>query len=171
MNKKLIKVLFIASIVASPASSYAFDLDKVVQNYLSFLRSQIAMLQDENRQLREEIKTLQNKPEKECKTDVVSQGIKTYDIPRINTEVSFKKVSSDDEGDNVELRITGAFDHVSMSMWDQDHNLLIGHGYNPFDMIYVQNMNAMHPGTFTYKLGVKRGTIETITTGSLVLPQ
>lgn len=169
MNKKVIKVLAVAIILAAPATSRAFDLDKVVQNYLSFLRSQIEMLQSENRQLREEIKTLQNKPEKECKTEMVSQGIKTSDIPKVNTEVSFKKVSSDEEGDNVELRITGAFDHVSMSMWDQDHNLLIGHGYNPFDMIYVQNMNAMHPGTFTYKLGVKRGTIETVTTGSLTL--
>lgn len=169
MNKKVIKVLAVAIILAAPATSRAFDLDKVVQNYLSFLRSQIEMLQNENRQLREEIKTLQNKPEKECKTEIVSQEIKTSDIPKVNTEVSFKKVSSDEEGDNVELRITGAFDHVSMSMWDQDHNLLIGHGYNPFDMIYVQNMNAMHPGTFTYKLGVKRGTIETVTTGSLTL--
>lgn len=170
MNNPGAKVTIAAIVLAMcivPIRSEAFSLDVVIQQYLSYLRQQIADLKAENAELRAEL--AKKNVNTSNQLGAVSNGIKTADIPKTTADVTLETISKDNEGYNVEFRVSGSFDDAGIKMWDKDNNLLIGMGFQKHPNQIVVPLNAMKPGTFTYEILLKQGSIQTMKNGSVQL--
>lgn len=172
--KHKLMIAAVVGLLVVPATTQAFSLDDLVKSYISHLKEKIATLEKENAQLKEQLASgscaSAKKISSVAPTASSSKKTERPTVTEIPATVSIKKTGLDEEGENVHISVTGPFQKMYMKMWSPSGDLIVGTGYSEYPSGFSLDLNALNEyGVYTWEVGVKIGTVETIKKGEFVL--